>query len=161
MVSTSECRWPYLEAGGGYMDDRVDTVTTKVAAISSELVDGRATRLDGSVLASQAMDAIASALTPEYGKEKATAIGLHMADWNSNAAFVVALHLFLERFTPDEVKAGRGPVLGACAQPHSGSLPADGAVCLGELPVGGLTIAPESRGYVAELPSPLCLPLAA
>ena len=35
-------------------------------------------------------------------------IAFHMADWNSDAAFVVAVHLFPERFTPEEIAAGVG-----------------------------------------------------
>jgi hypothetical protein len=31
-----------------------------------------------------------------------------MVDWSYNAAFVVALHLFPERFTPEEIAAGIG-----------------------------------------------------
>lgn len=48
-----------------------------------------------------------SALAKQYG-EKARDIGFHMADWNWDAAFVVAVHLFPERFTPDEIAAGVG-----------------------------------------------------
>ncbi len=32
-------------------------------------------------------------------------IAFHLSDWSSDAAFVVALHLFPERFTPEEIKA--------------------------------------------------------
>jgi len=58
------------------------------------------------------MDIIADAFTGEYDPLTAANIGLHMADWNSDAAFIVALHLFPERFTPDEVRAGIGLFLG-------------------------------------------------
>jgi hypothetical protein len=78
-----------------------------VAAIFAELVGDRAKRLDGSVIAEPAMSTIDSALAGEYG-EKAHDIAFHMADWNSDAAFVVAVHLFPERFTPDEIAAGIG-----------------------------------------------------
>ena len=60
------------------------------------------------VVATPAMDAITDALVDEYGWEKADAIAFHMSDWNSDAAFVVALHLFPERFSHDEIKAGIG-----------------------------------------------------
>lgn len=90
------------------MDEALDTVGAKVAALFAELVGDRARRLDGDTLATPAMDAIGAALADQYGAENAADIGLHMADWNSDAAFVVALHLFPERFTPAEVAAGVG-----------------------------------------------------
>jgi len=89
------------------VNDGIDTVRPKVAAIFAELVRERAKRLDGSVVPEPAMSAIASALAEEYG-EKARDIAFHMADWNWDAAFVVAVHLFPERFTPDEIAAGVG-----------------------------------------------------
>jgi hypothetical protein len=57
------------------------------------------------VPAEPATSVIASALANEYGP-KAKAIAFHMADWNSDAAFVVAVHLFPERFTAEEIAAG-------------------------------------------------------
>jgi hypothetical protein len=84
------------------------SVDRKVLAIFAELVGDRARRLDGSVPATPAMDAIAAALAGEYGPQKAHEIGFHMADWNSDAAFIVALHLFPERFTREEIEAGLG-----------------------------------------------------
>ena len=97
------------------MRDAIDTVGSKVAAIFTELAGDRAARLDGSVVAEPAMSTIASALTEEYGG-KAEEIAFHMADWNSDAAFIVAVHLFPERFTPDEIAAGIGLFL--CHAPN-------------------------------------------
>ena len=88
------------------MSDPNQTVREKVAAIFCELVGDRATRLDGSVIAEPAMSTIAAAFVGECGHIKAADIGFHMADWNSDAAFVVAVHLFPERFTPEEVVEG-------------------------------------------------------
>jgi hypothetical protein len=84
-----------------------DGLRDKVLAIFAELVGDRARRLDGGVIAEPAMTAFAFALTPQYG-DKAASVGFHMADWNSDAAFVVAVHLFPERFTPDEIADGVG-----------------------------------------------------
>jgi hypothetical protein len=81
-----------------------------VDAIFAELVGTRAKRLDGSVIAEPAMSTVASALTAQYG-EKAREVAFHMTDWNSDAAFVVALHLFPERFTAEEIAAGVGMFL--------------------------------------------------
>jgi hypothetical protein len=89
------------------VSDAIHTVRRKVSAIFTELVGDRAKRLDGSLIAEPAMSVIASALAEEYG-DKAADIGFHMADWNFDAAFVVAVHLFPERFTPEEIAAGVG-----------------------------------------------------
>jgi hypothetical protein len=35
-------------------------------------------------------------------------IAFHLTDWSSDAAFIVALHLFPERFTSEEIEAGVG-----------------------------------------------------
>jgi hypothetical protein len=90
------------------LSERAASVHDKVLDIFVTLVGERARRLDGSVMATRAMDAIAAALAPEHGLEKANDIGFHMADWNSDAAFIVALHLFPERFTPAEIDEGIG-----------------------------------------------------
>lgn len=87
------------------MSGPFDTVTAKVLAIYRELVGNRAQCLDGTVVAA-AMDALARALTETYGEQRANDIAFHMADWNSDAAFIVAMHLFPERFTPEEIDAG-------------------------------------------------------
>jgi hypothetical protein len=87
--------------------DAIESVRRKVSAIFAELVGERANRLDGSVIAEPAMSALARALAEEYG-ERANDIAFHMADWNSDAAFVVAVHLFPERFTSEEIAAGVG-----------------------------------------------------
>jgi hypothetical protein len=90
------------------MNDPTETVGQKVAAIFTELVGDRARRLDGSVIAEPAMSSIGAALAGDYGELKAAEIGFHMADWNSDAAFIVAVHLFPERFTSEEIAAGIG-----------------------------------------------------
>lgn len=90
------------------MNQRVTSVHDKVLDIFAKLVGERARHLDGAVMAIPAMDAITAALAPEHGIEKANDIGFHMADWNSDAAFIVALHLFPERFTPEEIDEGIG-----------------------------------------------------
>jgi hypothetical protein len=87
------------------MNDAFEMVRKKVAAIFAEVVGDRAKRLDGSTVAQPAMSVMERALVNEYG-EKAHDIAFHMADWNSDAAFVVAVHLFPERFTPEEIDAG-------------------------------------------------------
>src|SRR5262249_60659253 len=85
----------------------MESVRGKVAAIFTELVGERAKRLDGSVIAEPAMSSLSRAFAERYG-EKANDIAFHMADWNSDAAFVVAVHLFPERFTSEEIATGVG-----------------------------------------------------
>ncbi len=88
--------------------DPRESISKKVLDIFIELAGERACRLDGGVLAKEAMDAIADALRQEYGTKKANDIAFHMADWNSDSAFITALHLFPERFTAEEIRAGIG-----------------------------------------------------
>lgn len=89
------------------MRDAIESVHGKVATIFAELVGERAGRLDGSVIAEPAMSAMEHAFAEEYGS-KAHDIAFHMADWNSDAAFLVAVHLFPERFSPEEIVVGVG-----------------------------------------------------
>jgi hypothetical protein len=98
------------------LKDPIETVGDKASAIFAELVGDRAERLDGGRIAEPAMGKIAAAFVEQYGEEKAADIGFHMADWNSNAAFIVAVHLFPERFTPEEIEAGVGLFL--CHAPN-------------------------------------------
>ena len=86
--------------------DSCDTVTRKVLGVFAEALGDRVGRLDPSVLAHQAMAAITAALSDEHGTQKASEIALHLADWNWDAAFIVALHLFPERFSKEEIAAG-------------------------------------------------------
>ena len=51
------------------------------------------------------MHAVKEAFATELEPAQAEELGFHMADWGSDAAFVVALHLFPERFTPEEIGA--------------------------------------------------------
>ncbi len=88
--------------------DPVDSITEKVTAIFTELAGDRAHQLDGSAIATLVRETISAAIAPEYGSATAEKVALHMSDWNSDAAFIVALHLFPERFTPEEIEAGIG-----------------------------------------------------
>jgi len=83
-----------------------ESVDEKVKAIFTELVGDRASRLDGSKIAQPAMMIIGQALADDYEPVMAHDIAFHMADWNSDAAFIVAVHLFPERFTPEEIRDG-------------------------------------------------------
>jgi hypothetical protein len=88
--------------------DPVDSVTEKVAATFTEIAGDRAHQLDGSAIATPVREAITAAIASEYGAVTAEKVALHMSDLNSDGAFIVALHLFPERFTPEEIEAGIG-----------------------------------------------------
>jgi hypothetical protein len=70
------------------------------------LTGERARQLEGSIPARKINDLLAAALSDKYSIEVADQIGFHLVDWNSDAAFLVAVHLFPERFTPEEIRAG-------------------------------------------------------
>jgi hypothetical protein len=90
------------------MNDAIESVREKVTAIFGELAGDRASRLDASTLPAAAMHAVASALGNDYGPLRSQDIALHLCDWNWDAAFITALHLFPERFTAEEITAGTG-----------------------------------------------------
>lgn len=90
--------------------DAHDSVRKKVEAIFTELAGDRTRMLDGSVFPAGIKTMITAALSgPDASEEQildADQIAFHLTDWNSDAAFIVALHLFPERFTPEEIAAG-------------------------------------------------------
>lgn len=90
------------------MADIHDKLRQKVNGIFAELAGDSLPRLQGPGAAFEAMEAIASALKEESGYREQTAqeIGFHLADWNSEAAFLVAIYLFPERFTKQEIEEG-------------------------------------------------------
>ena len=83
-----------------------ESFRVKVSKIFAELVGDRASALDPSKHNKIVQSLIASSFKSDLGKEKADLLGFHMADWNGSAAFMVALHLFPERFTKKEIEAG-------------------------------------------------------
>jgi hypothetical protein len=88
------------------MTDPRISVQDKVLAIFRELAPDRAERLAVDRPAVETIDAMAEALRHDYPQAVARDIAFHLADWNWDAAFLVALHLFQERFSVDEVRAG-------------------------------------------------------
>jgi hypothetical protein len=85
-----------------------DSAREKVTAIFRELVGERAEQLTTGLCDIAFVGTVACALTSESGfaKEPAQAIGFHLSDWHADAAFIVAVHLCPERFTPAEIDAG-------------------------------------------------------
>jgi hypothetical protein len=78
----------------------------KVAAIFRELVGERVTRLSGSHFNRDSVDTIARALSASLDDLVAREIAFHLSDWASDAAFIVAVQVFPERFTAAEIADG-------------------------------------------------------
>jgi hypothetical protein len=93
------------------MPDAYDSLRKKVIAIFRDLVGERADRLYGSKPLDDARRALENALAADYSPEVAADVGFHLADWNWEAAFLVAVCLFPERFTPEELSVGADMVL--------------------------------------------------
>ena len=93
------------------MPDAHDSVSEKVGAIFQELAGERAERLRGGTPSFPALRAFEAALAADYPAEVAADVAFHLVDWNWDAAFLVAVHLFPERFTPEELVAGADMVL--------------------------------------------------
>ena len=90
------------------MSDPQETVCQKVQSIFSEIAGEHSERLNGLMVSARAREAITRALTGSYGLQTAEKVAFHMTDWNSDAAFIVAMHLFPERFSAEEIEAGIG-----------------------------------------------------
>jgi hypothetical protein len=92
------------------MADSILSVREKVEAIFRELAGDRAATLDATALPAGITSTITAALAAEdAGDEEilhADEIAFHLTDWSSEAAFLVALHLFPERFTYEEIREG-------------------------------------------------------
>ena len=92
------------------MADARSSVCEKVEAIFRELAGERAATLDATRLPATIASTITAALAAEDAGEEqvlhADQIAFHLTDWNAEAAFLVALHLFPERFTPEEIREG-------------------------------------------------------
>ena len=88
------------------MEREPDSTDAKIIAIFRELTGDRAQRLVGSRPAMEAMSTLGDALAEDFGDEIGADIAFHLADWNSDAAFIVAVHLFPERFTAKEIRDG-------------------------------------------------------
>jgi hypothetical protein len=83
-----------------------DNCDEKVQAIFSEIAGAeRAKWLRGDV-PSRVIEQMAQAISAEHPPQVAGEIGFHLGDWQGDAAFLVALHLFPERFSPEEIRDG-------------------------------------------------------
>lgn len=79
-------------------------VDEQVMAIFRELVGERASQL--SVAIPDAQPIIRKALLSEHSEDIAHDIAFHLTDWHSDAAFIVSMLLFPERFTREQIREG-------------------------------------------------------
>ena len=83
---------------------------TKVLTIFRELVGDHAERLSGSRYLADVNSRITTALADKTSDDqnilRMDGIGFHVIDWQNEAAFLVALSLFPERFTDEEIREG-------------------------------------------------------
>ena len=81
-----------------------DIARAKAEQLFREAFGERAERLFSSQSVASTMHKVRDAFSSDLPASQAEEVGFHMADWGSDAAFVVALHLFPERFTPEEIR---------------------------------------------------------
>jgi len=88
------------------MPDTEESFRTKVDEIFTELAGEDRAKWLGAGVPSRVMDLIADAVSTYYEENVPADIGFHVGDWQADAAFLVALHLFPERFTLGEIDDG-------------------------------------------------------
>lgn len=83
-----------------------DTISEKVQSLFRDKVGDAASRLDASIFPDEIRDRIANALSEDFPDGVSQSIAFHLVDWNGDAAFLVALLLWPERFTDEEISKG-------------------------------------------------------
>ncbi len=85
-------------------------VSDKVMTIFREMAGDAADRLSGSRYLADVNTRITSALAGDNASEdvilRQDGIGFHTVDWQNEAAFVVAVCLYPDRFTDEEIRDG-------------------------------------------------------
>jgi hypothetical protein len=81
-----------------------DRATKKARAIFVRAFGARGGLLFKSSSTAAMMETIVTAFARRMNRAKAADVGFHLGDWASEASLVVALHMFPERFTPEEVR---------------------------------------------------------
>ena len=87
------------------MSDEYDRLREKVAAVFARYGAERAERVE-SLPNSEIRQTLTAALSSTYGQDRANQIAFHLTDPISDAAFLVALHLCPEQFTPEDIATG-------------------------------------------------------
>ncbi len=86
--------------------DKKDSISEKVQSLFRDKVGDVASRLDGSIFPNEIRDRIANVLSEDFSNELSQNIAFHLVDWNDDAAFLVALLLWPEKFTDEEISKG-------------------------------------------------------
>ncbi len=84
----------------GFLQD-ADEKTHEIFAFAGE----RRKNISPTRSAQEVIATIEEAIRSEYG-DNARDIAFNLSDWSSDAAFIVAVHLFPERFTAEEIREG-------------------------------------------------------
>lgn len=82
----------------------LDKATRKTRAIFVRAFGSRAALLFKGASTQTMMDTVSAAFARHISREKAADIGFHIGDWAKDAALVLALHMFPEKFTRDEIR---------------------------------------------------------
>lgn len=86
--------------------DQKNSISDKVQSLFRGIVGEAASRLDASHFPGEIRDRIAEVLSACFPQETANDIAFHLVDWNGDAAFLVALHLWPEKFTDEDISKG-------------------------------------------------------
>lgn len=82
----------------------LDDVEERTAAVLGSISGEAAAHLcDRAMPHCAIVERITEALQPRHGLEKAHDIAFHLSDWIADAAFLLALHVNPEAFTPEEI----------------------------------------------------------
>jgi hypothetical protein len=76
----------------------------KTQAIFAKAFGKRAALLFKGASTARMIDTIQAAFARRMHREKASSVGFHIGDWAGDAAIVLALHMFPERFTGEEIR---------------------------------------------------------
>ena len=89
---------------------------TKVHLLLRKAFGPKAERLLFFDNSGEAAQAVRAAYHRRIRKEKAVDLAFHLLDWREEGAFVIALNLFPEKFSPEEIREG---ILGfVCHAPY-------------------------------------------
>jgi hypothetical protein len=81
-----------------------DRACRKARAIFVKAFGERGAHLFTGMSTSAMMQTIAVAFARRMRREKAKSLGFHLGDWANDAAIVLALHMFPEKFTREEIR---------------------------------------------------------
>ncbi len=78
----------------------------KARQILAEFFSSQGERINSVKDEMETADAIKAALASELGTDRAEEMGFHLSHCSGDAAFILALHLFPQRFTGTEIEEG-------------------------------------------------------